>query len=72
MSYKDFETAIQGSFEKLIKENHHPLPIYNSQKVEDYCNIRMNANKPRLPVDCHKIFSHTIVCNVFKDKLWQG
>ena len=53
-SYEEFKD-VKDALEKLKKEQHHPLRVYNSQKAEDYNRKRVNAKNPTPPVDCQKI-----------------
>ena len=53
-AFDDFK-AVEECFEKLKKEHHHPLRVFNSQSAQDYNRKRVNAKNPKPPVDCQKI-----------------
>ena len=53
-AFDDFK-AVEECFEKLKKEHHHPLHVFNSQSAQDYNRKRVNAKNPKPPVDCQKI-----------------
>lgn len=45
-SYEDI-LGVQDALEKLKRENHHPLRVYNSQKAEDYNKKRVSAKETK-------------------------
>ena len=52
-AFSDFKD-VKAALEKL-KEQYHPLRVYNSQSAADYNKKRANAKNPSTPVDTEQL-----------------